>query len=90
VKVSIPSDFVLSERVKAWAATKGFDRLTEHFEAFVHKAVANGYRYADWDAALMAAIQADWAGLRNGKGSKSPRTHDGKNFTEGTVNGRIV
>jgi hypothetical protein len=64
VKCSIPDDFGVSERVKAWAASKGFDRLEEHCEAFVIKARAKGYTYANWDDGFMGAIRDDWAGLR--------------------------
>ena len=40
----------------------------QHCEAFVSKARAKGYTYADWDEGLMGAIREDWAGLRNGSG----------------------
>jgi len=65
----IPDDFTVSDRVKRWAAEKGYARLPEHLEAFRLKAEAKGYRYADWDAALMNAIRDDWAGI--GKSQKS-------------------
>lgn len=63
-KTVIPSEFEVSEAVKTWASKKGFDRLSEHLEAFKLKVAANGYTYADWDAALMTAIRDDWAKLR--------------------------
>lgn len=66
VKVSMPSDFQISERVKAWAAIKGYDRLDEHLESFRLKCAAKDYQNIDWDAAFMEAIRKDWAGLRNG------------------------
>lgn len=69
-KTPLPDDFALSDRVRRWAEAKGFDRLDEHLEAFVAKAKARGYAYADWDSALMEAIRQDWAGLR-----KAPATH---------------
>jgi hypothetical protein len=62
-KVPLPADFGLSERVIEWAKKQGHDRLPEHLDAFRLKAVANDYRYADWDAAFMAAITANWARL---------------------------
>lgn len=60
----MPDDFDVSERVRAWAAEKGYDRLPEHLEAFKRKAVAKGYTYASWDDAFMEAIREDWAKLR--------------------------
>jgi hypothetical protein len=56
--------FVVSERVKTWAAAKGYGDLDKHLEAFVGKAKANGYEYVDWDEALMNAIRDDWAKTR--------------------------
>lgn len=63
-KTSIADDFAISDRVRAWAAQKGFDRLEEHLQAFGRKCKASGYAYADWDAAFMEAIREDWAKLR--------------------------
>lgn len=65
-KTPLPADFGISERVRAWAAEKGWTRLTEHFDAFVSKAKARGYQYADWDEAFMEAVRKDWAGLGSG------------------------
>ena len=64
LKTSIPADFAVSERVKAWAATKGFDDLETHLEAFKSKCSAKGYTNVDWDEAFMGAIREDWAKLR--------------------------
>lgn len=61
IKVPLPADFALSERVTRWAGEKGHSRLPERFEHFVSAAKAKGYEYADWDEALMAAIRDDWA-----------------------------
>lgn len=63
-KTPMPEGFAISERVTAWANEKAFDRLDEHLQAFARKCAANGYQYADWDAALMEAIREDWAKLR--------------------------
>jgi hypothetical protein len=63
-KAGLPEDFGVSERVRAWATEKGYGQLPEHLEAFKRKAAANGYTYADWDAAFMEAIREDWAKLR--------------------------
>jgi len=65
VKTSMPKGFCISERVRSWAMTKGFDRLDQHLEAFVGKAVANGYTYVDWDQAFMNAVSGDWAKIRS-------------------------
>lgn len=66
-KRPLPQDFSISERVKEWATSKGFDRLEEHLEAFRRKCSANSYAYADWDSAFMEAVREDWAKLRLGK-----------------------
>lgn len=63
-KFPMPEDFGLSDRVRAWAAGKGFDRLEDHLDAFRTVAQARAYAYADWDAALMNAIRDDWAKIR--------------------------
>lgn len=67
-KTGMPDDFAVSERVKTWAAEKGYDRLAEHLDAFRRKATAKGYTYVDWDSAFMEAIREDWAKLR-GRGA---------------------
>jgi hypothetical protein len=63
-KKTIPEGFAVSEHVQQWAASKGYQDLEAHYEAFVSKATANGYTYVDWDAALKNAIRDDWAKLR--------------------------
>ncbi|WP_426355645.1 hypothetical protein ACN9MD_09630 [Stenotrophomonas maltophilia] len=60
---AMPNGFSISERVRAWAAEKGHDRLDQHLESFRAKATAKGYTYADWDAAFMEAIRENWAKL---------------------------
>lgn len=62
-KSPLPDDFGISDRVRAWAAEKGHDRLDKHLESFRGKAAAKGYTYADWDAAFMTAIRDNWANL---------------------------
>ncbi len=70
-KTSLPNDFGISDSVRAWATAKGHGRLEEHLEHFIGSAKANGYEYADWDAAFMNAVRNDWAKLRqsNARGS---------------------
>jgi len=63
---SIPPDFLISERVVTWAASKGYTRLDEHFEHFVSYAKRKGATYVDWDEAFMNAIRNDWAKLKLG------------------------
>lgn len=70
-KTPLPDDFELSKRVKQWAQEKGYRQLDAHFEAFVSKAKANDYSYADWDEALMGAIRQDWAKLNSSASSPS-------------------
>jgi hypothetical protein len=59
----IPKDFSVSEAVRSWAASKGYDRLDEHLEHFVGACKAKGYKYSDWDQAFQNAIRKNWAGL---------------------------
>lgn len=70
----LPADFVVSDRVKAWAATKGFTQLDEHCEAFRAKCEAKGYTYADWDSAFMEAVREDWARLRTPRDGQQPQS----------------
>lgn len=63
-KSQMPEDFGVSERVRAWAAAKGYTHLQEHLEAFKRKVAAKGYTYVKWDDAFMEAIREDWAKLR--------------------------
>lgn len=70
-KTGIPADFAVSDRVRTWAAEKGFADLDQHLEAFRSKAKAKGYTYVDWDEGFMGAIRDDWAGLRGGQRSGS-------------------
>lgn len=62
-KHPIPADFVISDRVKKWAADKGHTRMVERFDHFVSAAKARGYEYVDWDEAFMTAVRDDWAKL---------------------------
>jgi hypothetical protein len=66
-KTPMPTDFAVSERVRAWAEGKGFDQLERHLEAFQRKCAMNGYVYANWDSAFMEAIDKDWAEIRSGR-----------------------
>ena len=61
--VSLPEDFTISDRVRAWATAKGFDHLEKRLEHFAGYARANAKKYADWDQAFMNAIRDDWAKL---------------------------
>ncbi len=63
-KTAMPEGFGVSDRVRAWAAEKGFGQLDEHLDAFRRKVAAKSYTYADWDAAFMEAVREDWAKLR--------------------------
>ncbi len=90
IKRPVPPDFAVSEKVRSWAIHRFYDRLDEHLDNFVRKCQANGYAYADFDAAFMTAIVDDWAGLRKaeaqsnaGRGrSQSPNNNDTSWFTE--------
>jgi hypothetical protein len=76
-KTALPDDFGISERVRSWAAAKGYGQLDEHLEAFKRKARAKAYTYASWDEAFMEAIREDWAKLRGrvSNGAAPPPEH---------------
>lgn len=61
----LPSDFKISDRVKTWAAQKGFANLPAYLEFFTGRMKANGKTYSDWDEALMNCIREDWPKLRS-------------------------
>lgn len=63
-KTTVPENFGISDQVRGWAISKNFGDLEQHLEYFTAKAAANGYKYADWDAAFKTAIRDDWAKLR--------------------------
>jgi hypothetical protein len=73
----LPADFAVSERVRKWAASKGYGQLDAHLEAFKRKATAKDYRYASWDDAFMEAIREDWAKLRGRTPNGSAPPPDG-------------
>lgn len=60
----IPEDFAVSDQVRAWANSKGYDHVDKQFEVFASRVRQHGYAYADWDEALKAAVRDDWAKLR--------------------------
>lgn len=60
-KTGLPPGFGVSERVRSWAADKGYGHLDEQLESLVSHARRNGAKYIDWDEALMNAIRSDWA-----------------------------
>lgn len=79
-KTALPDGFRASDRVRTWALVEGIelDELDRHVEAFTAKVRKHGYRYADWDEALMAAIREDWAHLRlPGKGAHTGSRNQG-------------
>lgn len=61
VLTPMPTDFGISQRVRDWAARKGYGRLDDHLENFKLLAESRGYEYASWDAALMRAISMNYA-----------------------------
>ena len=60
-KTAMPKNFGVSDRVREWATKHGHTRLDDHLTHFKLTAEAKGYKYADWDAALMNAIRNNWA-----------------------------
>lgn len=76
-RTPVPESFGISDRVRAWAAEKGHDRLEVHLEAFKAKCRAHGYTYVDHDAAFMEAIRGDWAKVnaKAAEGTQDWRNH---------------
>lgn len=71
IKTPIPENFGISDRVAAWAASKGISNLEAHMEFFKNQCAAKGYRNVDWDRAFMNAVTADWAKI--GTGGAEPK-----------------
>jgi hypothetical protein len=67
-KTAMQDSFAVSDRVRAWAKTKGYGMLEQHLESLRSKCAANGYKKLSWDDFLMEAIREDWAKLR-GRGA---------------------
>lgn len=67
VKVSLPEDFRISDRVYAWAKEKGYPNSTleKGLERLISYARRNGKQYVDWDEALISAVRENWAKLPN-------------------------
>jgi uncharacterized protein YdaU (DUF1376 family) len=65
VKTSIPGNFSISDAIRSWYEKQGYkENIDAHLVAFIDKAIAKNYTYADWDAAFRTAIRDDWAKLR--------------------------
>ncbi len=71
LETDIPDDFIISDRVRKWAAEKGHLKLDEHLESFKLAVSAKGYRYTNWDSAFMRAVRDNWAKLKNTSTVKS-------------------
>lgn len=85
--IPLPENFIISDRVRKWAAEKKRNHLEDHLEAFKSKCLSKDYRYADWDEAFMTAIRDNWAriddgGNGNGNGAGNFRCGTGKAFGE--------
>lgn len=70
--VPLPEGFGISEGVRKWAAENKHTHLEQHLEAFIEKAQARGYTYADWDAAFKTAIRKNWDGIGLAQGQRTP------------------
>ena len=62
-ETTIPKDFSISEKVILWAEKNNHTNLQKHFDNFVLKAQAKGYKYVNWDSAFMGAIRDNWASV---------------------------
>jgi len=66
-EIPLPEGFCASPRVVAWAEKRGIENLDLHVEHFIGRATAKGYRYVNWDQALMNAVRDDWAKIGDGR-----------------------
>ena len=68
----MPDDFTASPAVLKWAEQQGYSSayVGSNLTTFVLSAQAKGYKYANWDKALMNAIKGNWAKASNGEASK--------------------
>lgn len=64
LKRGIPSDFKVSPAVMSWCVHRGIADPAPYLDHFINTCQANGYQYADHDAAFKKAIADDWAGVR--------------------------
>jgi hypothetical protein len=58
-QTSFPVGFTITPELQAWAEQHGYGDLAAHLDHFRDKAIAKGYRYADWDAAFRNAVRDD-------------------------------
>lgn len=72
LKRPVPSDYKPSRAVLSWCIHRGYGDPAPYLDHFINTCHANGYQYADFDAAFKNAIDKDWAGVR------SQRTGSGK------------
>ena len=86
----LPPDFEIGEQTRDWAERNGYDRLPDHLEAFKGKALAKGYRYADWQQAFRNAIRDDWAGLRKPAAVPGGGREPGQVYTPATKHAALA
>ncbi len=67
-KTPLPHNFGISDEVKKWAKTKGYEPdLPAYLEVFKLKAEANGYTKSSWDSAFKTSMLDDWGKVREKK-----------------------
>jgi hypothetical protein len=90
-KTSIPNDFSISESIRDWYKKQGYkENIDAHLVAFIDKAIANSYAYADWDAAFRNAIRDDWAKLRANGQQKPAYNGQSRDWSDDYWRGRKV
>lgn len=72
LKRPVPADYKPSRALLSWCIHRGYGDPAPYLDHFINTCHANGYQYADFDAAFKNAIDKDWAGIR------SQRTGSGK------------
>jgi Arc/MetJ-type ribon-helix-helix transcriptional regulator len=90
-KSSIPNNFSISDSIRSWYTEQGYkENIDAHLVAFIDKAIANGYTYANWDSAFRNAIRDDWAGLRKGRQQKPAYNGQSRDWSDDYWRGRKV
>lgn len=65
LKRPVPADYKPSRAVLSWCIHRGYGEPAPYLDHFINTCHANGYQYADFDAAFKNAIDKDWAGVRS-------------------------
>jgi hypothetical protein len=69
---AIPEDFKITDEIRAWAASKGYDNIEASLDYMRDWAASGGHLRADWVATLRNCIKGDWGKARE-NARKNPK-----------------